>query len=719
MTSLFTSFIIEPVVRQARGFSRSSTAGDSPRPSIAQYQLSVDRVATVGVGAAVEDEVDDGRPRQTASGEGPGSRAVTALGAIWARSFVSSPLVVDEGPEIVLEVPRQSHSTHSGPPLGYPSTATGSVEGFHLELGEESQNPAYQTPILANLTNSPTTPSSGASQAVANVLSPAEGPSSRCARQSPQSSTSGSNSRPRSNTLPEDDGMRELRDRIKAIQEMDIPSALKAKMMHGLMVERYNQYHSALQNPQQPTPDSPGSTQSQDGLYTPPSLTSVDGSPKNPLVSISPTFGGKNPHNLTATDLIPTYAPAPAHSEPDGLPSVTGAEPRDLGCHHYKRNVKLQCSICSRWYTCRFCHDDTEDHSLVRKDTKNMLCMLCGCAQPASERCLGCGERAAWYYCDKCKLWDNDSDKAIYHCNDCGLCRIGRGLGKDYYHCKTCSVCVSMSMKDHRCIERSTDCDCPICGEYMFTSTLTVVFMSCGHSIHHKCYYDHMKTSYKCPICNRSIVNMETQFRNLDRTIESQPMPPQFQDTKALVSCNDCSAKSSTKYHWLGLKCAVCHSYNTVQLQILSGPDADRDNLQAANASGHSDYGITHTRSPARHVQPTALGHPVPQPPSQHIYTRPSPPSTDTDNEVRSPPYPLPRRASRSVSPPCIHPPYLVEMEVDNEDEEEVDFWGGSSPRDQTIERGRGGGDDEEEDTGEDMEDDTDDAEDIDIFGHR
>lgn len=31
----------------------------------------------------------------------------------------------------------------------------------------------------------------------------------------------------------------------------------------------------------------------------------------------------------------------------------------------------------------------------------------------------------------------------------------------------------------HRCIERSTECDCPICGEYMFTSTLTVVFMVC------------------------------------------------------------------------------------------------------------------------------------------------------------------------------------------------------------------------------------------------
>lgn len=37
---------------------------------------------------------------------------------------------------------------------------------------------------------------------------------------------------------------------------------------------------------------------------------------------------------------------------------------------------------------------------------------------------------------------------------------------------------MSIQLQDsHRCIERSTECDCPICGEYMFTSTLTVVFM--------------------------------------------------------------------------------------------------------------------------------------------------------------------------------------------------------------------------------------------------
>lgn len=64
---------------------------------------------------------------------------------------------------------------------------------------------------------------------------------------------------------------------------------------------------------------------------------------------------------------------------------------------------------------------------------------------------------------------------------------------------------------------------------------------------------------------------METQFRNLDLVIRSQPMPPEFRDTKAVVLCNDCSGRCTVPYHWLGLKCAICQSYNTVELQILGG----------------------------------------------------------------------------------------------------------------------------------------------------
>lgn len=73
---------------------------------------------------------------------------------------------------------------------------------------------------------------------------------------------------------------------------------------------------------------------------------------------------------------------------------------------------------------------------LNRRETKNMLCMLCGCAQAASEECALCSVRGAWYYCDVCKLWDDDPQKSIYHCNDCGICRVGQGLGKDFFHCK-------------------------------------------------------------------------------------------------------------------------------------------------------------------------------------------------------------------------------------------------------------------------------------------
>lgn len=132
---------------------------------------------------------------------------------------------------------------------------------------------------------------------------------------------------------------------------------------------------------------------------------------------------------------------------------------------------------------------------------------------------------------------------------------------------------MAISIRDtHRCIERSTDCNCPICGDYMFTSPQTVVFMPCGHTIHRSCYSQHIENSYKCPICSRSMFNMERQFLRLRQFIESQPMPPEFQDTKAWVYCNDCSAKTMVPYHWLGVSCAVyvCH----IPLEIGLAPNS-------------------------------------------------------------------------------------------------------------------------------------------------
>ncbi|KAL9544442.1 hypothetical protein MBANPS3_007620 [Mucor bainieri] len=37
-----------------------------------------------------------------------------------------------------------------------------------------------------------------------------------------------------------------------------------------------------------------------------------------------------------------------------------------LGCKHYQRKCKLQANCCQKIVTCRFCHDDVEDHNIVR-----------------------------------------------------------------------------------------------------------------------------------------------------------------------------------------------------------------------------------------------------------------------------------------------------------------------------------------------------------------
>lgn len=37
-----------------------------------------------------------------------------------------------------------------------------------------------------------------------------------------------------------------------------------------------------------------------------------------------------------------------------------------LGCTHYRRNCKKFAACCHAWYTCRFCHDEVNDHQFDR-----------------------------------------------------------------------------------------------------------------------------------------------------------------------------------------------------------------------------------------------------------------------------------------------------------------------------------------------------------------
>lgn len=243
--------------------------------------------------------------------------------------------------------------------------------------------------------------------------------------------------------LPEDDGMGQLRRRIHSIRDLDVSNAQKAQLIHTVMTESYYTTRGVQGSQSKPNESSQSDIRKPGNSET--LVANRDEEPSSQLsmnlASTAPCIPPANPYNLTREDLAPTYAPRVETDLPvcDGEDIETEEyEEACLGCEHYKRNVKLQCYTCKKWYTCRFCHDEVEYHLLNRRMTENMLCMVCGHAQPAAQWCEECEEPAAQYYCSVCKLWNNDSKKNIYHCTDCGICRIGQGLGKDFFHCKVC-----------------------------------------------------------------------------------------------------------------------------------------------------------------------------------------------------------------------------------------------------------------------------------------
>lgn len=364
--SLVSDFIINPVLRQARRFSRSS--------------------------AATLDSDSEDKP-------------------------TSKPTLVRES--LPDETSTRSTDNQSPPVLLHNHVAREShLEASGLMQGQrEIQQSSRLSMRLCDSLNSATLLSSPPESAVfdenvpSHVLTPPHSPTHN-----------------RSGSLPEDDGKGPLRKKILAVQSLEIPCEEKALLVHKLLTEGYmrTQKGIAVKNGLNIHNGSSSASWEQEeatGTF-------------DALNFWQSTFGDvavPQKFLLTAHDIKPTYCTRTNLDHPWTIESGMEKTERSLGCAHYRRNVKIQCSTCNLWYTCRFCHDAAEQHTLNRKETKHMLCMLCGCAQKASEACISCGELAATYYCSVCKLWD--SDCPTYHCTGCGICRRGLGLGKDFFHC--------------------------------------------------------------------------------------------------------------------------------------------------------------------------------------------------------------------------------------------------------------------------------------------
>lgn len=55
-------------------------------------------------------------------------------------------------------------------------------------------------------------------------------------------------------------------------------------------------------------------------------------------------------------------------------------------------------------------------------------------------------------------------------------------------------------------------------------------------------------------------------FAMLDAAVRMQPMPAAYLTTKSNIYCQDCGKTGQVQYHFVGLKCADCGSYNTREM---------------------------------------------------------------------------------------------------------------------------------------------------------
>ncbi len=242
-------------------------------------------------------------------------------------------------------------------------------------------------------------------------------------------------------------------------------------------------------------------------------------------------------------------------------------------CEHYLRHTSIFAPCCQKWFPCHRCHNDETDHELNRSEVTLIKCRECLTEQSVSEKCQNweCSraERFDLSYCHQCLIWNDDPDRPMFHCNDCGMCR--KGLRKDYWHCQTCGYCSHVDAKNsHICQSNKIHDNCPICQESLMNSQIGVIQPhNCAHLMCFKCYEGLKENNqYQCPICRKSFFNMAAQWLFIDHILLRHRMPPELSHYRADVSCNDCPHRSrGLRYHFQFHKCLYCGSYNTTLLK--------------------------------------------------------------------------------------------------------------------------------------------------------
>jgi Zinc-ribbon/Ring finger domain len=140
-------------------------------------------------------------------------------------------------------------------------------------------------------------------------------------------------------------------------------------------------------------------------------------------------------------------------------------------------------------------------------------------------------------------------------------------------------MCIdAMLFDDHNCKSGKYMSNCPICQEDLFSSRFASHEMPCGHAIHWHCFKELTSYDTRCPVCKKTAESpeqMAATWSAIAMGIALQPVPPEMARVVSIL-CNDCeSSDTNRRWHFLGVRCRHCFSFNTNVEQILmQGRDA-------------------------------------------------------------------------------------------------------------------------------------------------
>lgn len=318
-------------------------------------------------------------------------------------------------------------------------------------------------------------------------------------------------------------------------------------------------------------------------------------------------------------------------------------------CAHYMRNCTIIAACCGLAFGCRICHDESpvlppplrrrkaglvadqvvrqagshisnafkrrqsmplenepyddeeENHHLIdRFAIREVICRECFTRQSSkTNHCKACGIPFGEYHCNICNLWMTSSESP-YHCTECGFCRVG---GRDNFrHCRDCGMCIDTLLFDnHNCKAGKYNSNCPVCQEDLFSSRQASHEMPCGHAIHWHCFKELTSFDTRCPVCKKTAETpeqMASTWSALAMGIALQPVPPDLARAVNII-CNDCEQRDyERRWHFLGVRCMNCLSFNTtVEQIILQGPEAAQYLDAQEAARGEETGGVPPTIS--------------------------------------------------------------------------------------------------------------------------